>query len=160
MIGCGFLFVLMIVLVMLVLVFLFGSFVVSVLCWVVSFFKVSIYVLIIIFVVIVLIIFVLIYNYLGGFLNVFFGVFGIDLIVWIGDLKWVFLVIVVFVIWFGMGLIFLIMVVVMVDILVEYYEVVVMEGVNWWQKIVYIIIFQMKNVVFYLFIIGFVVVIQ
>ncbi|AZH80072.1 MULTISPECIES: carbohydrate ABC transporter permease [Microbacterium] len=159
-IGRGFLFVLMTVPVMLVLAFLFGSLVVSVSRRAASFLKVSIYVPTIISAVIASIIFVLIYNYSGGLLNAFLGVFGIDPIAWIGDPKWALLAIAVPAIWLGMGLTSLIMVAAMVDIPAEYYEAAAMEGANWWQKTAYITIPQMKNVVLYLLITGFVAAIQ
>jgi multiple sugar transport system permease protein len=159
-IGRGFLFVLMTVPVMLVLAFLFGSLVVSVSRRAASFLKVSIYVPTIISAVIASIIFVLIYNYSGGLLNAFLGVFGIDPIAWIGDPKWALLAIAVPAIWLGMGLTSLIMVAAMVDIPTEYYEAAAMEGANWWQKTAYITIPQMKNVVLYLLITGFVAAIQ
>lgn len=159
-IGRGFLFVLMTVPVMLLLAFLFGSLVVSVSRRAASFLKVSIYVPTIISAVIASIIFVLIYNYSGGLLNAFLGVFGIDPIAWIGDPKWALLAIAVPAIWLGMGLTSLIMVAAMVDIPAEYYEAAAMEGANWWQKTAYITIPQMKNVVLYLLITGFVAAIQ
>ncbi|PRB08779.1 MULTISPECIES: carbohydrate ABC transporter permease [unclassified Microbacterium] len=159
-IGRGFLFVLMTVPVMLVLAFLFGSLVVTVSRRAASFLKVSIYIPTIISAVIASIIFVLIYNYSGGLLNAFLGLFGIDPIAWIGDPKWALLAIAVPAIWLGMGLTSLIMVAAMVDIPAEYYEAAAMEGANWWQKTAYITIPQMKNVMLYLLITGFVAAIQ
>ncbi|PVE98367.1 sugar ABC transporter permease [Microbacterium sp. TPD7012] len=159
-IGRGFLFVLMTVPAMLILAFLFASLVVAVSRRAASVLKVSIYIPTIISAVITSIIFVLIYNYSGGLLNAFLGIFGVDPIAWIGDPKWALLAVAVPAIWLGMGLTSLIMVAAMVDIPTEYYEAAAMEGANWGQKTAYITIPQMKNVVLYLLITGFVAAIQ
>lgn len=159
-IGRGFLFVLMTVPPMLILAFLFASLVVAVSRRAASLLKVSIYIPTIISAVITSIIFVLIYNYSGGLLNAFLAVFGIDPIAWIGDPKWALLAVAVPAIWLGMGLTSLIMVAAMVDIPTEYYEAAAMEGANWGQKTAYITIPQMKNVMLYLLITGFVAAIQ
>ncbi|WP_102193409.1 carbohydrate ABC transporter permease [Microbacterium aurantiacum] len=159
-IGRGFMFVLMTVPPMLVLAFGFASLVVSVSRRAASILKVSIYIPTIISAVITSIIFVVIYNYSGGLLNAGLSVFGIDPIAWIGDPKWALLAVAVPAIWLGMGLTSLIMVAAMVDIPTEYYEAAAMEGANWWQKTSYITLPQMKNVLLYLLITGFVAAIQ
>ncbi|WP_435748076.1 carbohydrate ABC transporter permease [Microbacterium sp. PMB16] len=159
-IGRGFLFVLMTVPPMLILAFLFASLVVAVSRRAASVLKVSIYIPTIISAVITSIIFVLIYNYSGGLLNAFLAVFGVEPIAWIGDPKWALLAVAVPAIWLGMGLTSLIMVAAMVDIPTEYYEAAAMEGANWGQKTAYITIPQMKNVMLYLLITGFVAAIQ
>lgn len=159
-IGRGFAFVFLTVPVMLVLAFFFASLVVAVSRRAASFLKVSIYIPTIISAVIASIIFVLIYNYSGGLLNAFLGIFGVEPIAWIGDPKWALVAIAVPAIWLGMGLTSLIMVAAMVDIPAEYYEAAAMEGANWGQKTAYITIPQMKNVVLYLLITGFVAAIQ
>ncbi|MGF2949705.1 carbohydrate ABC transporter permease [Microbacterium alcoholitolerans] len=159
-IGRGFAFVLMTVPVMLILAYLFSSLVVAVSRSFASILKVSIYIPTIISAVIASIIFVLIYDYSGGLLNAFLGVFGIDPIAWIGDPAWALLAIAIPAIWLGMGLTSLIMVAAMVDIPAEYYEAAAMEGAGWWQKTFYITIPQMKNVFLYLLVTGFVAAIQ
>ncbi|WP_353112896.1 sugar ABC transporter permease [Microbacterium sp.] len=159
-IGRGFVFVLMTVPPMLVLAYLFASLVVAVSRRFASILKVSVYIPTIISGVITSIIFVLIYNYSGGLLNAFLGVFGIDPIAWIGDPAWALLAIAVPAVWLGMGLTSLIMVAAMVDIPTEYYEAASMEGAGWWQKTFYITIPQMKNVFLYLLVTGFVAAIQ
>ncbi|UNK71081.1 sugar ABC transporter permease [Microbacterium sp. H1-D42] len=159
-IGRGFMFVLMTVPPMLILAFLFSSLVVAVSRRFASILKVSIYIPTIISAVIASIIFVLIYDYSGGLLNAFLGVFGVEPIAWIGDPKWALLAIAIPAIWLGMGLTSLIMVAAMVDIPVEYYEAAAMEGAGWWQKTFYITIPQMKNVFLYLLVTGFVAAIQ
>lgn len=159
-IGRGFIFVAMTVPPMLLLAFFFSSLVVSVSRHFASVLKVSIYLPTIISSVITSIIFVLIYNYSGGLLNAFLGLFGIDPVAWIGDPSWALLAIAVPAIWLGMGLTSLIMVAAMVDIPNEYYEAAAMEGANWWQKTFFITIPQMKNIFLYLLITGFVAAIQ
>lgn len=156
----GFVFVAMTVPVMLVLGFLFASLVVSVSSRLASVLKVSIYVPTIISTVIASIIFVIIYDYSGGLLNAVLGWFGVDPVPWIGDPAWALFAVAVPAIWLGLGLTSLIMVAAMVDVPAEYYEAAAMEGANWWQKTIYITIPQMKNVLLYLLITGFVAAIQ
>src|SRR5690606_8372302 len=155
-IGRGFMFVLMTVPPMLILAYLFSSLVVAVSRRFAGVLKVSIYIPTIISAVITSIVFVLIYNYSGGLLNAFLGLFGVEPIAWIGDPAWALLAIAVPAIWLGMGLTSLIMVAAMVDIPTEYYEAAAMEGAGWWQKTFYITIPQMKNVFLYLLVTGFV----
>jgi ABC-type sugar transport system permease subunit len=159
-IGRGFVFVAMTVPPMLILAFFFASLVVSVSRHFASVLKVSIYLPTIISAVITSIIFVLIYNYSGGLLNAALAVFGLDPVAWIGDPAWALLAIAIPAIWLGLGLTSLIMVAAMVDIPNEYYEAAAMEGANWWQKTAYITLPQMKNIVLYLLITGFVAAIQ
>lgn len=159
-VGRGFTFVAMTVPPMLVLAFLFSSLVVSVSRRFAGILKVSIYIPTIISTVITSIIFVLIYDYSGGLLNWFLGFFGVDPVAWIGDPAWALLAIAIPAIWLGMGLTSLIMVAAMVDIPQEFYEAAAMEGANWWQKTGYITLPQMKNILLYLLITGFVAAIQ
>lgn len=159
-IGRGFLFVLMTVPVMLVLAFFFASLVVSVSRRFASVLKVSVYIPTIISGVITSIIFALIYNYSGGLLNWLLGKIGIDPVAWLGDPAWALLAIAVPAIWLGMGLTSLIMVAAMVDIPTEFYEAAAMEGANWGQKTLFITLPQMKNILLYLLITGFVAAIQ
>ncbi|MGO1802008.1 MAG: carbohydrate ABC transporter permease [Microbacteriaceae bacterium] len=159
-VGRGFVFVAMTVPPMLILAFLFASLVVSVGKKFAGLLKVSIYIPTIISAVITSIIFVLIYDYSGGLLNWFLAFFGVDPIAWIGDPAWALLAIAVPAIWLGMGLTSLIMVAAMVDIPQEFYEAAAMEGANWWQKTAYITLPQMKNILLYLLITGFVAAIQ
>ncbi len=156
----GFVFVLMTVPIMLVLAFLFASLVVSVGKKFATTLKVSIYIPTIISGVIASIIFVLIYDYSGGLLNATLANFDVAPIAWIGDPQWALFAIAIPAIWLGMGLTCLIMVAAMVDIPEEFYEAAAMEGANWWQKTLYITIPQMKNVILYLLITGFVASIQ
>ncbi|MEJ1922912.1 carbohydrate ABC transporter permease [Microbacterium sp. KHB019] len=159
-VGRGFGFVALTVPPMLILAFLFASLVVSVGKRFAGILKVSIYIPTIISAVITSIIFVLIYDYSGGLLNWFLAFLGIDPIAWIGDPAWALLAIAVPAIWLGMGLTSLIMVAAMVDIPQEFYEAAAMEGANWWQKTAFITLPQMKNILLYLLITGFVAAIQ
>ena len=159
-IGRGFVFVFLTVPPMLILAFFFASLVVSVSRRFASLLKVSIYIPTIISGVITSIIFVLIYDYSGGLLNWFLGRFGVEPIAWLGDPAWSLLAIAVPAIWLGMGLTSLIMVAAMVDIPTEYYEAAAMEGANWRQKTVFTTLPQMKNIILYLLITGFVAAIQ
>lgn len=159
-VGRGFAFVAMTVPPMLVLAFLFASLVVSVSRRFAGILKVSIYIPTIISSVITSIVFVLMYDYSGGLLNWFLGIFGVDPIAWIGDPAWALLAIAIPAIWLGMGLTSLIMVAAMVDIPTEFYEAAAMEGANWWQKTAFITLPQMKNILLYLLITGFVAAIQ
>lgn len=159
-VGRGFAFVAMTVPPMLVLAFFFASLVVSVSRRFAGILKVSIYIPTIISSVITSIIFVLMYDYSGGLLNWFLGIFGVDPIAWIGDPAWALLAIAIPAIWLGMGLTSLIMVAAMVDIPTEFYEAAAMEGANWWQKTAFITLPQMKNIILYLLITGFVAAIQ
>jgi len=159
-VGRGFAFVAMTVPPMLVLAFFFASLVVSVSRRFAGILKVSIYIPTIISSVITSIIFVLMYDYSGGLLNWFLGIFGVDPIAWIGDPAWALLAIAIPAIWLGMGLTSLIMVAAMVDIPIEFYEAAAMEGANWWQKTAFITLPQMKNIILYLLITGFVAAIQ
>ena len=159
-IGRGFVFVAMTVPPMLILAFFFASLVVSVSKRFASVLKVSIYIPTIISAVITSIVFVLIYNYSGGLLNWSLAAFGIEPIAWLGDPAWALLAIAVPAVWLGLGLTSLIMVAAMIDIPTEYYEAAAMEGANWWQKTFYITLPQMKNILLYLLITGFVASIQ
>lgn len=152
----GLKFVVMTVPIMLVLAFLFSSLVVSVNKKFATVLKVSIYLPTIISSVITSIIFTIIYNYSGGLLNWALGFFGIQPIAWLGDPKYALWAIAVPAIWLGMGLTSLIMVSAMIDIPEEFYEAAAMEGANWWKKTYYITIPQMKNVLLYLLVTGFV----
>ncbi|MCC2594290.1 sugar ABC transporter permease [Tessaracoccus sp. OS52] len=157
----GFIFVLMTVPIMLVLAFLFASLVVSVGRKFATVLKVSVYIPTIISGVITSIVFTLIYDYSGGLLNhLLANWFDVAPIAWLGDPAWALLAIAIPSIWLGMGLTSLIMVAAMVDIPGEFYEAASMEGANWWQKTLYITIPQMKNVILYLLITGFVASIQ
>lgn len=152
----GFVFVLMTVPVGLVLAFFFASLVVSVSRRFAAVLKVSIYIPTIISTVITSITFSLIYNYSGGLLNWVLARFGVEPIAWLADPAWSLLAIAIPAVWLGMGLTSLIMVAAMVDIPAEFYESASIEGAGWWQKTIYITLPQMKNIILYLLVTGFV----
>lgn len=152
----GFVFVLMTVPVGLMLAFFFASLVVSVSRRFASVLKVSIYIPTIISTVITSITFSLIYNYSGGLLNWVLARFGVEPIAWLADPAWSLLAIAIPAVWLGMGLTSLIMVAAMVDIPAEFYESASIEGAGWWQKTIYITLPQMKNIILYLLVTGFV----
>jgi len=156
----GFIFVLMVVPIMLVLGFLFANLVVSVSRRLAGVLKVSIYVPTIISSVIASVIFWIIYNFPGGLLNAILALFGIKAVAWIGNPAWALAAIAVPAIWLGLGLTSLIMVAALVDVPAEFYEAASMEGANWWQKTLYISLPQMKNILLYLLITGFVAALQ
>lgn len=156
----GFVFVLMTVPVMLLLAFFFASLVVAVSRRFATVLKVSIYIPTIISAVITSITFALIYEYSGGLLNAVVGLVGIEDQAWIGDVRLALPAIAVPAIWMGLGLMTLIMIAAMLDVPESFYEAAQLEGANWWQRTRFITIPQMKNVLLYLLITGFVAAIQ
>lgn len=156
----GLKFVLMTVPFTIVMAFLFASLVVSVSRRFATILKVSIYIPTIISSVIASITFALIYDYSGGLLNAFTALFGQEPRAWLGETDLALWAIAVPAIWLGMGLSSLIMVAAMVDIPESFYEAAELEGANWWKKTIYITLPQMKNIILYLLITGFVGAIQ
>src|SRR5699024_451347 len=59
-------------------------------------------------------------------------------------------------VWLGLGISTLIMIAAMLDIPESFYEAAELEGANWRQKTMYITIPQMKNVLLFLLVTGFV----
>ncbi len=155
-IGRGLLFVVMTVPFSLVLSFLVASLATSVSRKVSTVLKISIYIPSVISGVIASITFVLIYDYSGGLLNAIVNLFGIENQAWLGDARWALPAIAVPAIWLGMGITTLIMIAAMLDIPESFYEAAELEGANWFQKTIYITIPQMKNVLLFLMITGFV----
>lgn len=156
----GLKFVIMTVPIMIIIAFAFASLVVSVSRRFATVLKVSIYIPTIISSVIASITFSLIYDYSGGLLNALIGAFGQEPRAWLGETDTALIAIAVPAIWLGIGLTALIMVAAMVDIPESYYESAQLEGANWWQRTIYITIPQMKNILLYLVITGFVGAIQ
>lgn len=156
----GLVFVLMTLPAQLVISFLYASLVTSVGRRFASVLKVSIYIPTIISAVITSLVFSLIYAYSGGLLNAVVGLVGIEDQAWLGDVDLALGAIAVPAIWMGLGLMSLIMIAAMLDIPGSLYEAAELEGANWWQRTMYITIPQMKNVLLYLLITGFVAGIQ
>lgn len=149
-------FVLMTVPVQLVIAFVVASLAVSVSQKVATLLKISIYIPSVISGVIASIIFTMIYDYSGGILNAIINVVGLPNQAWLGDPRWALGAIAVPAVWIGVGLTTLIMIAAMLDIPESFYEAASLEGANWFQRTRYITIPQMKNVLLYLLVTGFV----
>lgn len=156
----GLRFVLLTVPIGLVIAFGFASLCVAVGQRFASVLKVSIYLPTIISGVITSIVFAVIFEYSGGLLNALLIWLGREPQAWLGDPGLALYAISVPAVWLGMGITSLIMVAAMLDIPAEFYEAASLEGAGWWQKTLYITIPQMKNVILYLVITGFVGAIQ
>ena len=152
----GLQFVLMTVPLSLVLSFLVASLATSVSRKVSTVLKVSIYIPSVISGVIASITFVIIYDYSGGLLNALINIFGAPNQAWLGDPRWALAAIAVPAVWLGLGISTLIMIAAMLDIPESFYEAAELEGANWWQRTRYITIPQMKNVLLFLLVTGFV----
>jgi len=99
-------------------------------------------------------IFVFIYNYRGGILNTFIGFFGIKAQAWLVNPELAMFSMVFPSIWLAVGYKALVLLAGMNDIPVQYYEAASLDGAGWRQKLVYITIPCLKNVLFYLTITG------
>lgn len=159
-VGRGLLFALIVVPVGMVLAFLFANVVRGMGRRLASVVKTSIYIPTIMSGVIASIVFSLIYDYAGGILNAFLGLFGVDAVAWLADPAIALPALTVPAIWIGFGVTALIMLAGMLDIPESYYEAAALEGANWWQQMVYITIPLLKNVILYLLIAGFTAAIQ
>ncbi|WP_156250298.1 carbohydrate ABC transporter permease [Pseudactinotalea terrae] len=159
-VGRGLLFAVIVVPVQLIIGFLFASLVKSVSGKLATVLKVSIYIPTIISGVIASIVFVLIYNYQGGILNAFVGLFGIEKQAWLGNAETALGALTVPAIWLGLGIGTLIMLAGMVDIPPSYYEAADLDGATWFQKTFYITIPLMRNIFLYLLIAGFTAAVQ
>lgn len=155
-IGRGLLFVVMTVPFGITLSFLMASLATSVSRRISTILKVSIYLPSVISGVITSITFVLIYDYSGGLLNAVINLFGVENQAWLGDKQWALGAIAVPAVWLGMGISTLIMIAAMLDIPESFYEAAELEGATWFQRTVYITIPQMKNVLLFLLVTGFV----
>lgn len=159
-VGTGLMFVAMVVPTIIVIAFLFASLVVSVGRRFATVLKVTIYIPTIISAVIASIVFTIIYDFSGGLLNAVTRVFGMPDRAWLGEPNLALKAIAVPAVWIGLGIACLIMVAGMLDIPESIYEAAALDGANWWQRTIYITIPQMKNVLLYLIVTGFVAAIQ
>ncbi|MFT4030188.1 MAG: sugar ABC transporter permease [Protaetiibacter sp.] len=155
-IGRGLVFALIVVPIQLVLAFAFATVVSGVGRRVATILKVSIFIPTVISTVIAAIIFFLIYQYTGGIANWVIGWFGIEPLAWLGDPNLALPATAVPAIWIGLGIAALIMLSALLDIPVTYFEAAELDGANWWQRTVHITIPQMRNILLYLTIAGFV----
>src|SRR5699024_10566305 len=149
-------FVLMTVPLSLVLSFLVASLATSVSRKVSTVLKVSIYIPSVISGVIASITFVIIYDYSGGLLNALINIFGAPNQAWLGEPRLALAAIAGLAAWLGLCIASLIMIAAMLDIPESFYEAAELEGANWRQKTMYITIPQMKNVLLFLLVTGFV----
>lgn len=159
-VGTGLMFVAMVVPTIIVIAFLFASLVVSVGRRFATVLKVTIYIPTIISAVIASIVFIIIYDFSGGLLNAVTRVVGMPDRAWLGEPNLALKAIAVPAVWIGLGIACLIMVAGMLDIPESIYEAAALDGANWWQRTIYITIPQMKNVLLYLVVTGFVAAIQ
>ncbi|PTM59800.1 carbohydrate ABC transporter permease [Desmospora activa] len=117
--------------------------------------KTSIYIPTVISGIIASIIFGFIYHYDGGIANYLIGLIGIEKIAWLNDVSTALPSLAVPAIWLGFGISALIMLAGLLDIPDSYYEAADMEGANAFQKMIYITIPLMKNVILFLLVTGF-----
>ncbi|MCG7310441.1 carbohydrate ABC transporter permease [Brachybacterium sp. ACRRE] len=149
-------FVLMTVPVSLVLSFLIASLAVSVSQKVSTLLKISIYIPSVISGVIASITFVMIYDYSGGILNALINIVGLPNQAWLGDPRWALGAIALPAVWLGLGISTLIMIAALLDVPQSFYEAAELEGASWWQRTRYITLPQIKNVLLFLLVTGFV----
>lgn len=159
-IGVGLKFVLLVVPIQLILSFLFAHVIRAMRKKASGFVKTSVYIPTIISGIITAIIFGIIYNYDGGILNAFIGLFGLEKVGWLVEVKTTIIALAVPAIWLGFGITALIMLAGLLDIPESYYEAAELEGASSFRKMVHITIPLMKNVMLYLLVTGFVGAIQ
>ncbi|REE69592.1 multiple sugar transport system permease protein/raffinose/stachyose/melibiose transport system permease protein [Paenibacillus taihuensis] len=151
----GIKFTLMVVPASMVISFLFANIIKGMKSRGASFVKTSIYIPTIISGIVASIIFVFIYDYMGGLANYILGWFGAEPRAWLADVKTALPSIAVPAIWLGFGLTTLIMLAGLHDIPESYYEAADLEGAGTWQKMWFITVPLMKNIVLYLTVTGF-----
>ncbi|AZN38303.1 carbohydrate ABC transporter permease [Paenibacillus albus] len=151
----GIKFTLMVVPASLVVSFLFANIIKGMRSKGASFVKTSIYIPTIISGIVASIIFVFIYDYMGGLANYVLGWFGSEPRAWLADVKTALPSIALPAIWLGFGLTTLIMLAGLHDIPESYYEAADLEGAGPWQKMWFITVPLMKNIILYLTVTGF-----
>jgi len=154
-IGRGLLFATMVVPTVMILAFLFANIARGLGGRIAGFVKTSIYIPTIISGVIVAIVFTIIYDYSGGVLNWFLGLFGIQPIAWLADPSIALPALAVPEVWMMFGLTALIMLAGVLDIPDSYYEAAALDGAGWFKQMTYITIPSLKNVILYLLIANF-----
>jgi multiple sugar transport system permease protein len=95
-----------------------------------------------------------------GLANGILGWFGIGPVNWLNAPRTALLAIAVPGVWLGFGITTLIMLAALLDIPENYYESAALDGANAWQRMRYITIPSLKNVLLYLFITGFTLAVQ
>lgn len=154
-IGRGLLFATMVVPTVMILAFLFANIARGLGGKIAGFVKTSIYIPTIISGVIVAIVFTIIYDYSGGVLNWFLGLFGVQPIAWLADPSIALPALAVPEVWMMFGLTALIMLAGVLDIPDSYYEAAALDGAGWFKQMTYITIPSLKNVILYLLIANF-----
>lgn len=159
-IGRGLYFAVMVVPTGMILAFVFANLVKGLGRAVAGFVKTSIYIPTIISGVIASIVFTIIYDYSGGILNWFLGLFGVDPVPWLADPSIALPALALPAVWLGFGITALIMLAGMLEIPDSYYEAAALDGAGWFQQMIFITIPSMKNVILYLLVAGFTAAIQ
>lgn len=121
--------------------------------------KTTIYVPTVVSSVVASIIFLFIYQD-EGLGNWIVGMLGIDAVNWLNNPSLALPAIAVPGIWLGLGISTLIMLAALHDIPVNYYEAAALDGANAWQRMRYITLPMLRNVLLYLFVTGFTLAIQ
>lgn len=99
-------------------------------------------------------IFSFIYNYDGGVANYLIGLFGLEKIAWLAEVKTALFSMAIPGIWLGFGIMSLIMLAGILDIPESYYEAADLEGAGSLAKMIHITIPLLKNISLYLFVTG------
>ena len=159
-IGRGLYFAAMVVPSGMILAFIFANIVKGLGGKIAGFVKTSVYIPTIISGVIASIVFTLIYDYAGGILNWFLGLFGVEPIAWLADPSIALPALAVPAVWLGFGITALIMLAGILDIPDSYYEAASLDGAGWFKQMIFITIPSMKNVLLYLLVAGFTAAIQ
>jgi ABC-type sugar transport system permease subunit len=120
-----------------------------------GFVKTSIYVPHVISGVVASMVFLFIYDYNGGLANYIVGLFGIEQIAWLAEVKYALASVSLPAIWLGFGFTTLIMLAGLLDIPSSYYEAADIDGANTLQKMIHITLPLLKNVYIYIFVVGF-----
>lgn len=148
-------FALIVVPIQFVAAFLFAHLIKAVGTRVGGFIKTSIYVPHVISGVVASMVFLFIYDYNGGLANYVVGLFGIEQIAWLAEIKYALASVSLPAIWLGFGFTTLIMLAGLLDIPSSYYEAAEIDGANTLQKMIYITLPLLKNVYLYIFVVGF-----
>jgi len=154
-IGRGLLFAAMVVPTVMILAFLFANIVRGLGKKISGFVKTSVYIPTIISGVIAAIVFTIIYDYSGGVLNWFLGLFGVQPIAWLADPSIALPALAAPEVWIMFGITALIMLAGILDIPDSYYEAASLDGAGWLKKMIFITIPSLKNVILYLLIASF-----
>lgn len=159
-IGRGMYFAAMVVPAGMVLAFVFANIVRGLGKRLAGFVKTAVYIPTIISGVIASIVFTVIYDYAGGILNWFLGLFGVEPVAWLANPSLALPALAVPAVWLGFGITALIMLAGILDIPESYYEAAALDGAGWFRQMIFITIPSLKNVLLYLLIAGFTAAIQ